>query len=531
MSNIFKSKFLNEYFKEGLDKDDFTLEDLKRIEYMAIINENPDEFIKIDSDDLKILCSLGIKDFSFEGIDFSDVEFDKTNLTSLEISRCKLSTCNLDNLQVEESLFLSDDVELKDNGLNQFSHMTQIEQFTCINCEQLDLRGLANKKDMKRLILEGNVKNISSIKNLKQLTYLETTGVSNLLEYLPSSKNLETIIVNDEDIQDIHFLRNYQNLRQVTLAESQIDISQLDILCDLKTKGISIKYDETKIKEQLEQREYKFGEEASKIIRQIFHLPKNTSLNDYELFNNHGVKNQRLEIKNIEIFNKIIESGLLSENSVITKLRNIEGIDFVVENLEGISLDAIKYILQKDKQFRFVTRTLNGINSEILGQLSENGENLGFYVQGDASHFQNNPDVSCYDRKNIHFSDLDTLVPYKIQDIKEFISILEPIKEQIVETKSDIEKFSIIRKIALMSSKYDHSGVISSEEFKKGREIDTRSLKGIFLEGKAVCSGNALGFSIISEYVGLGAKCISGKTVSNTDENIRTCMGSNKNCR
>lgn len=96
--------------------------------------------------------------------------------------------------------------------------------------------------------------------------------------------------------------------------------------------------------------------------------------------------------------------------------------------------------------------------------------------------------------------------------MKEFISVLEDIREQTLKAESDIQKFSIIRKIALMSSEYDESGVVRAEKFKKGREFDTRSLKGIFLEGKAVCAGNALGFSIISEYVGLNAKSVVGKS-------------------
>lgn len=522
MSKIFKSEFLNEYFKEGLGKEDFTLEDLenlvdienlKTIQYMEIINENPDEFIKIGSEDLRILCNLGFKNLGFEGIDFSDTEFDEITLNNLEISRCKLSSCNLDKLQVEESLALFDDIELKDNGLSQFSHMTQIKDFNCINCEQLDLSDLTNLKNIKCLILEGNVKNISSIKNLKQLAYIETIGVSNVLENLPDSENLETIIINDEDIQDIHFLRNYQNLKQVTLVESQIDISQLDTLCDLKEKGVLIEFDETKIKEQLEKRQYKFEQEDLDKIKEILHLPNYVELNDYELYSQPESEFENLEIEDIQTFNKIIESGLLSNNSIITKLKSINNVDFIVENLKGMSIDTIKYICKnKDIKFRFVIRTLNGIDSKILEQLSENGENLEFYVQGDLSHFKNQPDVSSYNCKNIKFTDLDKLVPYCLEEMREFISILEPIKEQTLEAKNDIEKFSMIRKIALMRSEYDESGVVRSEKFKKGREFDTRSLKGAFLDGKAVCVGNALGFSIISEYVGLKAKSIGGKS-------------------
>lgn len=492
MSSIFKSEFLNEYFKQALEKEDFTLEDLK-VGSMAIINEDTDEYVKIDSDDLKVLCSLGIKDFCFEGIDFSDVEFDKTNLSSLEISRCKLSNCNLDKLQVEESLYLLDNVELKDNGLSQFAHMTQIEKFYCMDFKKLDLMDIKN------------------FEQLKQLSLIRVKGVSNVLESLPISNKLETISIEDKEIKDISLLKDYKDLKEIILSESQLDISQIDTLCDLKAKGVLIEFDETKIKEQLEKRQYKFEQEDLDKIKEILHLPNYVELNDYELYSQPESEFENLEIEDIQTFNKIIESGLLSNNSIITKLKSINNVDFIVENLEGMSIDTIKYICKnKDRKFRFVIRTLNGIDIKMLEQLSENGENLEFYVQGDLSHFKNQSDVSSYNCKNIKFTDLDKLVPYGIEDIKEFINVLEDIKEETLEAESDIEKFSMIRKIALMRSEYDESGVVRSEKFEKGREFDTRSLKGAFLEGKAVCVGNALGFSIISEYVGLNAVSIGG---------------------
>lgn len=529
MSTIFESEFLNEYFRQGLEKEDFTLEDLKAIECMTIINEDPDQLIKIGSEDLKILCNVGCDTFSFEGIDLEGTKFGETTLTTLTLVRCKLSTCDFSKLQVERCLALYDSVELQDNGISQFVHMTGIEQFYCVDCDQLDLAGLANFKKIKYLKLEGNVTNLSNISDLQELTRIETTGISDIPSCLPITEKLENLEISDATILDINFLKNYPNLKRITLLESQIDVSQLDVLCELKRKGISIKFDETKLKEQLEQREYEFVEEDLKTIKGLFSLPDNVILNDYELLN-CGYRTRKLKIEDIGIFDKLIKSGLLNEESIIHKLGGIEGADFVIESLEGMTLEVLEYFSQnKDKQFRFVIRTLNGLDSTVLDKLSENSENIQFYVQGDFSHFQNQTDVSSYKSEAIHFYDLDKLVSYQLEEMKEFISILEPIREETSEVKSDIEKFAMIRKIALMSSTYDYSGVISSEHFKAGREIDTRSLKGILLEGKAVCAGNALGFAIISEYVGLGAKCISGHPVN--DDNIRSWLESDKNSR
>lgn len=530
MSGIFKSNFLNEYFAQGLEKEDFTLEDLKEIECMTIVNEDPNQFIKIESEDLKILCSLGCQSFFFEGIDLDGVKFDEITLTQLEFSRCKLSTCDFSNLQVKKCLAFYDGVELKNNGISQFAHMTEIEQFQCIDCGKLDLTSLSNLKKVKYLKIEGNVSNISGISDLKELTNVEVKRVSNVPSYLPVTENLETLEINDPEILDIHFLQKYPKLKQIRLPESQIDISQLDVLCELKRRGISIKFDETTIKEQLKQREYKIEGKYLKTIKEMFSIPENVPLNDYELLRYYRYRKTRLLLEDIKVLDELIKSGLIDENSIINKFGDIEGVDFEIESLEDATPDIIKYISQnKDKQFRFIIRTLNGLDNKVLDKLSENSENIEFYVQGDFSHFQNQKDASAYQSKAINFNSLNKLVPYKLGEMRDFVSILEPIREQAFQAKSDIEKFAIIRKIALMRSSYDYSGVISSEQFKAGREIDTRSLKGILLEGKAVCSGNALGFSIIAEYVGIRAKYINGHPVSNN--NIRTWMESNKNIR
>lgn len=511
MSNIFESEFLNKYFEQALDKEDVTLEDLKEIENMAIINENLDEFVKISSEDLKILCSIGCKEFCFEGIDLNDVEFNEATITSLEFLRCKLSTCDFSKLQVEDRLAILDSVELKENGISQFLHMKNIKNFYYEDCEELDLTGIDKFEKLKYLKLQGNVTNISSIKNLQKLNKVETTGVKDVALYLPITEELETVVIDDKQIKDIEFLKNYPKLKHVTLSESKLDSTQLDFLCSMKKRGISIQFDETKIKEQLEQKEYKFEEEDLKKIKRAFHLSDTVQLNDYEIFNHQPYKNGKLEIENIETFNEIIKSGLLNEEGVVNKLGYINDVDFILESLEGISLEAIQYIEKnKDKKFRFVTRTLNGVDSIILEKLSENEENLEFYVKGDCFHFPDLKDLSNYEAKNIDFRELDNLIPYKLEDIKQFISILEPIKEQTLQLKSDIEKFAVIRKIALMRSRYDKSGVLNSNQFKEGREVITRSLKGIFLEGMAVCVGNALGFCIMAEYGGLHAKSIGG---------------------
>lgn len=513
MNKIFQSDFLNKYFAEGLEKEDFTLEDLRKIGMVAIVNEDSEKTIKITSEDLEILCSLGKEDFDFEGIDLNGVEFPKTVIKNLSFSNCKLSTCNFSNLQVEGDLALFENNELKNNGIGQFTHMEGIERLWCIDCENLDLAELSNLKNIKNLKIKGKEENLSSVSDLRQLETLNTLGISGILPYLPDS--IKTIEIDDPNLLDISLLRNYSNLERVELLSSKLDISQIDTICELKKREIEIAFDETKFKEQLSERKYEFEENDLEAVKRLFGLSGDIELNDYELLSHFGSKQLRLKVRDISILDKLIKSGLLNEDSIISKSCDIEGIDLLLDSLEGISQNVLEYISQnKNKNFRFVTRTLNGLDSKVLEGLNENEENIEFYVQDDMFHFQDKKDVGSFKAKHILFNDLDDLVPYKLEDMKEFISVLEPIKEQSLETENDLEKFAMIRKIALMSLKYDYSGVIDSDEFKEGREIITRSLKGVFKEGRAVCGGNSLGFLVMSEYAGLKAKCINGKSTS-----------------
>lgn len=513
MSKIFKSDFLNEYFAEALEKEDFTLEDLKEIGMVAIINEDPKKSIKITSEDLKILCSLDKEWFEFEGIDLSGVKFPKTVITNLEFSNCKLSNCDFSNLQVEGKLAFFDNNELNNNGISQFAHMKEAEGLIFEECEKIDLSDLSSLKNIKYLKVDGEAENIPDISDLERL---ETISISRINGVLPClSDSIRIIEIDDPNLLDIGLLKNYHNLEKVKLLSSKLDISQIEILCELKRRNVQIIFDETNLKEQLSENKYEFEEKDLETVKMIFGLPDDVELNDYELFKHIKNVHQRLKLRNIDILDELMKSGLLSDDSIISKLCDIEGIDFVVENLEGISQDVIEYITQNEnKKFRFVVRTLNGLDGKMLEALNKNGENIEFYVQGDMFHFQNKKNIKSYRCKHIVSKDLDDLVPYKVDDIKEFISALEAIKEETLETENDLEKFATIRKIALMSLDYDNSGVIDSDEFKEGREIVTRSLKDVFLEGKAVCAGNALGFLIMSEYVGLEAKQIDGESIS-----------------
>lgn len=529
MSNIFESEVLNKLFSNKLGKENFTLEDLKT-ELLSIVNPNHDELLMISENDIKVIFSLGYKHIDLEGVDLGDAILPEMNLECLELADCKVGECDFSKVNTKE-FFLCGDNGLKNNGLSQFTNMSDVQEFVCVNCEYLDLSEIGNFKNLKQLQIRGKVANYYGIQNLQQLRDVTISSIKGVERYLTITDTLETIEIDDAGLTDIGFLRNYPNLTEIVLRESKLDESQLAVICELKRKGVSITFDESVIQEQLSQRKYEFEEPYDELVKKALKLAnayflgkvleKPINLNDYDIYKEYkGTKFKpiRIELEDVKILNEMINSGLLSNQGILSKMDIIEGIDFVVESLEDMTPEVIDYISKnKHKKFRFVVRTLNGLDSKVLEELEENSENIEFYVKGDSYHYINQKTVPSYECKNLSFHNLDNLEPYKIQDIKDIISVLEPIREQTMMVDSDLEKFAVIRKIAIMSGEYDYSGLRGSNTYNDERGKITRSLKGIFADGKAVCAGKSLGFLIMSEYVGLSARDIGGTKVENKE--------------
>lgn len=524
MSNIFESEFLNEYFANSLGKENFTLEDLKA-ESLSLVNPNPDELLMISENDLKVIFLLGYKHIDLEGLDLGNAILPEMNLECLELVDCKVGECDFSKVNTKR-FFLCGDNGLKNNGLSQFANMSDVQECVCVNYEKLDLSEIGNFKNLKQLQIRGEVANYYGIQNLKQLRDITISKGKGVAKYLPITDTLETIEIEDDELTDIGFLKDYPNLRYVVLQESKLDETQLGTICELRRKGKTITFDESILKEQLSQREYAFEEPYDELIKKALGLSnvyllkkalgKPMKLNDYDIYKNFKEQPIRIQIEDVRVLNEMINSGLLTNQGLLSKMNIIEGIDFVGENLENISPEAIEYISNnEDKKFRFIVRTLNGLDSKVLEKLEENSENIEFYVKGDKYHLIKRENASDYKANEIGFHNLDYLEPYKVKDMQKFLSVLEPIKEQTMDVDSDLEKFAIIRKIAIMSAKYDESGVSSSEAYSKERGTITRSLKGIFVEGKAVCMGKALGFLMMAEYIGLNARTVIGNDVKN----------------
>lgn len=130
--------------------------------------------------------------------------------------------------------------------------------------------------------------------------------------------------------------------------------------------------------------------------------------------------------------------------------------------------------------------TCNGLSKEILKKLSIN-------------------------RKIIYqFFDDNNKEGYSNDDLFMIYQILETLKYVTEGAENNIHKIMIVCNIITWLVWYDSQGVMKNEHSTKEKIAETRSLKGSFFKGGAVCLGYALTLKIILNYLGIETNIIGG---------------------
>lgn len=110
---------------------------------------------------------------------------------------------------------------------------------------------------------------------------------------------------------------------------------------------------------------------------------------------------------------------------------------------------------------------------------------------------------------------------YTKQDMKDILLKMEKIKKLIPDDATDLEKFMTIYKALGMKATYDFDGDSTQDSLPQNfsqvkarieAERITRSLKGVLIDGKAVCEGFAWSLQKCLDYVGIEARCVAGRT-------------------
>ena len=78
--------------------------------------------------------------------------------------------------------------------------------------------------------------------------------------------------------------------------------------------------------------------------------------------------------------------------------------------------------------------------------------------------------------------------PYSFEEINEILQVMQTINSSIPPNATELEKFMVVYKAIGISADYDRTGCEGNENSTSERVNLTRSLKGVLLEGRAVCS-------------------------------------------
>lgn len=156
-----------------------------------------------------------------------------------------------------------------------------------------------------------------------------------------------------------------------------------------------------------------------------------------------------------------------------------------LEDLEGLTDDALK-ILAECGSVILKLDSCNGLSKETLEKLSVNKKITYQFVD---------------DRNEDGFA---------IDDISKMYNVLETIKYITDSSENNIHKIITVCNILTWLVWYDYKGDISNCYSTDEDVIDSRSLKGSFFEGKAVCYGYALTLKVVLNYLGIETTLVGG---------------------
>lgn len=186
--------------------------------------------------------------------------------------------------------------------------------------------------------------------------------------------------------------------------------------------------------------------------------------------------NRRNAIDSVKLLKFICENNLLD---------NIEGrILLELSSLDNFTEGELKSILTKLDVDKICLSDLTGLTKEKIEMVAGK-----CFIDGDS---------------------LNSNETYDIETLGEIVNVLEEIKKSIPENATELEKFLTVYKAIGMSADYDNSGCRGHELSTEEGVHLTRSLKGVLLDGRAVCAGYSLALKYALQYVGIEAKRISG---------------------
>ncbi len=400
-----------------------------------------------------------------EKLDLYNVEISQSNANAIAMIK------NLKELGISDTNLTANVILPQISGLKELLLSGNIQSLNIIS-QQKNVTSLTIGQDGKNDIDTSELRDFS---NLRDLVLSNFRGVE---ENLPKANGIENIILKNCGIQNAtrSVLNRYPKLTQMNLDRNPLSDTSVEDMKKAKIeRGIIISFKESQVYEKLNSQVLKVSsEELEKKIKQYLSIYSSDSMSQYDVL---VASPWGQTIKDVDVLNEISRLGIA--DLALKKIKNVE-----VESWELLSPET-QEILKKGQKRTIEISALNGLSVENLKELEKN-KNIKIKVTHD-SHGEYRP---------------EELIP--------IIEVMKQIKSQIQSDASEYEKFKMVYNIIGKSANYDHSGCQGSREYVEGAENITRSLKGVLLEGRAVCVGYALALEKCLKYIGIDAKHVSG---------------------
>ena len=374
-----------------------------------------------------------------------------------------------------------------DSSIEAGTVMPNIEALQHLDVTNLsDLRFIQNLTGIKELELYQysgfHAKNMHILRAFSELTNLNVSGIQDIVENLPDAKKLTKLNLTVCNISSISFIDMFPDLTRVTLNGNNLGESSLEDLRKLRGRVRSLDFAGNPIALVLESQKLKI--EDPEIIKEIgvilgrYKYDSDERISQYDLFSAELGDVERVQSK------KTLET--MVRTGIISLFQNVE-IEFDLEDLEDLSPEAIKFITERENA-KIELQCCRGVSCETLEQLGKKR----YFVREDL-----------YTQKfNNTYYDKD--------ELGEILSVLQTIKSSIPEDATELQKFMAVYKAIGTIADYDDSGCRGNENCTHESRVATRSLKGVLLEGRAVCVGYSLALAHALQYVGIDARCVHG---------------------
>lgn len=442
---------------ETILKDYPDFDSLSRTEKLNII-QNP-YYILQQSVDLSALQKID----GLEELELHSIELTQNNVDS--ISDIK----SLKSLGIGETN-LSDGICLKPiPALKELKISGNIQSLNIIS-KMMSVSDLSICQEGKDKI------DTSVLLNFVNLERLSLSNLQGVEENIPDANKIKRIALRNCGIEDAKksIFDKYLQLEQVNLDENPLTNTSAEDMKKAKVdKNITLSFKNSSLYEKLNLQILDVSsEEMEKKLKTFLSIYSLGNISQYDLLTSSSWKQT---IDDTELLNEIARLGI--DDIALKKIKNVE-----VDSWEKLGEEA-KKALKSGPDRNLEIKSLNGLTAE---QLKELEKNIKIKVKNDSKG------------------------EYTTDELVAILEVMEQIKAQIPENASEYEKFRTVYNIIGMSANYDHSGCIGDEEYIPGAERLTRSLKGVLLEGRAVCAGYALALEKCLKYVGVDAKQVSG---------------------